>query len=105
MTDFPSLYYETGQGPSVVFSHGTLMDWTMFEPQIDALKARYHVVAFNHRARTENYQPGYKLPTSSRIVGAYSMIAISTVVCWPACRWAASCQSSLRCVTRSGYAV
>ena len=61
MTEYLPLYYETGQGLPVVFSHGTFMDWTMFEPQIDALKDSYHVLAFNHRARTANYKPGYKL--------------------------------------------
>lgn len=37
------LYYEdTGEGASVlVFSHGLLMDHTMFAPQAEALKHRY----------------------------------------------------------------
>jgi pimeloyl-ACP methyl ester carboxylesterase len=33
-----------------VFSHGLLMDQTMFEPQIDALKHRYRCISWDERA-------------------------------------------------------
>ena len=43
------LYFENGSGPAVVFSHGTLMDATMFAPQLDYLSSRYRAVAYNSR--------------------------------------------------------
>lgn len=42
-------YVEAGSGPAVVFAHGTLMDDTMFAPQVEHLKGRYRVIALNHR--------------------------------------------------------
>jgi len=56
-----TLSAERGDGPPVVFSHGTLMDWTMFEPQLDALSGRYRTLAYNHRARTEHCFRPYDL--------------------------------------------
>ena len=43
------LYAEKGSGPPVVFSHGTLMDYSMFEPQIERLSDRYRIIAYNNR--------------------------------------------------------
>lgn len=54
-------YVDRGYGQPVVFSHGTLMDWSMFNPQLAAFEDRYRVVAFNHRARTADYNSSYKL--------------------------------------------
>lgn len=45
-------YVEKGSGPAVVFAHGTLMDKSMFEPQLDALADGYRAIAFDSRART-----------------------------------------------------
>lgn len=56
-----TLGVERGEGPPVVFSHGTLMDWTMFEPQLEALSNDYRTVAYNHRARTEHGHEAYDL--------------------------------------------
>ena len=58
------LYREEGDkdAPTVVFAHGTLMDRTMFDTQIEAVAdAGYHAVAYNLRARTEYYEPAYDL--------------------------------------------
>ncbi len=58
------LYREEGDEDtgSVVFAHGTLMDRTMFDSQIEAVAdAGYHSVAFNLRARTEYHEPAYDL--------------------------------------------
>jgi pimeloyl-ACP methyl ester carboxylesterase len=56
MTDFER-YIEKGSGPAVIFNHGTLMDATMFEPQLDFLADRgYRAIAQNSRVllgRTE----------------------------------------------------
>lgn len=52
---------DRGDGPAVVFCHGTLMDWTMFEPQLRALEADYRAVAYDTRARTDRYAGPYDL--------------------------------------------
>lgn len=57
---------ERGEGPPIVFSHGTLMDWTMFQPQLAALSDDYRVVAYNSRARTDNWQGPYDLDDLAR---------------------------------------
>lgn len=46
-----NLYYEDtgGSGPVVVFSHGLLMDLSMFEPQVAALKDRYRCISWDER--------------------------------------------------------
>ena len=54
-------YDDVGQGPAVVFSHGSMMDRTMFEPQLEALSDNYRVVAFDHRARGVNWEGPYDL--------------------------------------------
>ena len=43
------LYIEQGTGPAVVFSHGTFMDRTMFDPQVAALSNSYRTIAYNSR--------------------------------------------------------
>jgi pimeloyl-ACP methyl ester carboxylesterase len=50
-----------GDGPPLVLSHGTLMDRTMFRPQVEALADDYRVVAYDSRARTDNWQGPYDL--------------------------------------------
>ena len=58
------LYREEGDedAPTVLFAHGTLMDRTMFDSQIEAVAdAGYHAVAYNLRARTEYDEPAYGL--------------------------------------------
>ena len=45
-------YKETGRGPeTIVFSHGLLMDHTMFEAQRAAFDRRYRVIAYDHRGQ------------------------------------------------------
>ena len=49
---------EKGSGPAVVFSHGTLMDAAMFEPQLDHLAQRgYRAIAYNSRVLTGDPAP------------------------------------------------
>ena len=52
---------DRGTGPPLVLCHGTLMDRTMFEPQIAALADEYRVVAYDTRARTDRYADAYDL--------------------------------------------
>jgi 3-oxoadipate enol-lactonase len=45
-------YKETGRGPeTIVFSHGLLMDHTMFEAQRAAFDPQYRVIAYDHRGQ------------------------------------------------------
>lgn len=52
---------DRGAGPAIVFAHGTLMDRTMYDPQIDALSDDYRTVAYDLRARTDQYATEYDL--------------------------------------------
>ncbi len=45
-------YKETGRGPeTIVFSHGLLMDHSMFEAQRAAFEGQYRVIAYDHRGQ------------------------------------------------------
>ncbi len=50
-----------GDGPPILFAHGTLMDRTMFAPQIEALTPTYRAAAFDFRARTAFWAGPYDL--------------------------------------------
>ncbi len=52
---------DRGSGPPIVLAHGTLMDRTMFAPQFDALSDEYRVVAYDLRARTDQFYEPYDL--------------------------------------------
>lgn len=52
---------ERGSGDPLVLSHGTLMDRTMFEPQLEAFGEEYRVISYDSRARTDQYLPEYDL--------------------------------------------
>jgi pimeloyl-ACP methyl ester carboxylesterase len=54
-------YDEAGGGLAVVFSHGTMMDRSMFRPQLATLSGSFRVIAFDHRARTARWQGPYSL--------------------------------------------
>jgi 3-oxoadipate enol-lactonase len=52
-------YKESGSGPqTIVFSHGFLMDHSMFEPQRAAFEKQYRVIAYDHRAQGQSDDPG-----------------------------------------------
>jgi pimeloyl-ACP methyl ester carboxylesterase len=51
---------DRGDGPPLMLSHGTLMDRTMFDPQL-SLADEYRVVAYDARARTDRYVGPYDL--------------------------------------------
>jgi pimeloyl-ACP methyl ester carboxylesterase len=51
-------YKDSGRGPeTIVFSHGLLMDHSMFEAQRAAFEGRYRVVAYDHRGQGQSGQP------------------------------------------------
>ena len=55
---FHDRYIERGSGPAVVFSHGTLMDATMFAPQLGNVAGRgYWTIACNSRVLTGEPAP------------------------------------------------
>lgn len=59
-------YKESGSGPAtIVFSHGLLMDHTMFEPQRAVFEKQYRVIAYDHRAQgqSEDIGRGYDMST------------------------------------------
>ena len=61
-------YKESGSGPeTIVFSHGLLMDHTMFEPQRAAFEKQYRVIAYDHRAQgqSQDIGRGYDMSTIS----------------------------------------
>ena len=46
-----NIYFEDsgGSGPALVFSHGLLMDCSMFAPQVAALKSQYRCIVWDER--------------------------------------------------------
>jgi 3-oxoadipate enol-lactonase len=59
-------YEDVGEGPeTVVFSHSYLVDSRHFAPQIEALKPRYRVLAYDHRGHGQSEKPstGYSMET------------------------------------------
>jgi pimeloyl-ACP methyl ester carboxylesterase len=57
-------YKESGTGPeTIVFSHGLLMDHTMFEDQRRAFEGQYRVIAYDHRGqgRSQDTGSGYDM--------------------------------------------
>jgi pimeloyl-ACP methyl ester carboxylesterase len=61
------LYYEeSGSGSeTIIFSHGVLWSGKMFEAQMNALKSRYRVIAYDHRGQgqSEITESGYDMDT------------------------------------------
>ena len=47
-----------GQGPTVVFSHGYLMDHTMFDQQVAELAPEYRVITWDERGHGGTWAPG-----------------------------------------------
>lgn len=54
MTDpgSPTAVADTGSGKTLVLMHGTLMDRSMFAPQLEGLAGSMRVIAYDSRART-----------------------------------------------------
>ena len=68
-------YKESGSGPeTIVFSHGLLMDHTMFEPQRAMFEKQYRVIAYDHRAQGQSEDPGRGYDMSSIADDAATLI-------------------------------
>lgn len=54
-----------GDGDAIIFSHGLLLDGTMFEDQIARLRGSYRCIAFDHRGQGHSgvAKDGYDLET------------------------------------------
>ena len=48
---------DTGDGPTICFSHGLLWSKEMYAPQIEALKDRFRCVAWDHRGQGASEVP------------------------------------------------
>ena len=59
-----NLYYEDtgGRGPALVFSHGLLMDHTMFAPQVQALQGRFRCIRWDERGHGRTADPAHCAP-------------------------------------------
>ena len=61
MAGFPR-YIEKGSGPAVILNHGTLMDATMFAPQIEFLADHgYRAISMNSRALLDDVPAAHTL--------------------------------------------
>lgn len=76
-------YKETGEGPeSIVFSHGLLMDHSMFEAQRTAFSKRYRVIAYDHRGQGQSQDPGHGYDMDSLTTDAAGLIlALNAAPC------------------------
>ena len=59
-----NIYYEDtgGRGPAIVFSHGLLMDRSMFDPQIEALQAQFRCISWDERGHGQTADPDHCAP-------------------------------------------
>lgn len=76
-------YKESGSGPeTIVFSHGLLMDHTMFEPQRAVFEKEYRVIAYDHRAQGQSQDPGQGYDMDSLAGDAAALItALNAAPC------------------------
>jgi pimeloyl-ACP methyl ester carboxylesterase len=57
---------DIGEGPAVVFAHGTGADRTMFAPQLEALRSGRRLIAYDSRGRTSAAFTPYDLHDLAR---------------------------------------
>lgn len=61
-------YVEQGSGPTVIFVHGSLSDYSYWQEQVGAFARHYHVIAYSRRYNSPNHnpsRPGYSAITDS----------------------------------------
>jgi len=54
----PIYYEESGSGEPVVLVHGTVCDHTVWQPQVNALSAKYRTIAYSRRYAHPNNRQG-----------------------------------------------
>jgi pimeloyl-ACP methyl ester carboxylesterase len=77
-------YEDTGgDGPAILFSHGYLMDHTMFEPQVEALRDRCRVITWDERGfgdTEESADPFTYWDSAADALGLLSHLGIEKAV-------------------------
>jgi 3-oxoadipate enol-lactonase len=69
-------YQEYGAGAeTIVFSHGLLMDSSMWDFVTPAFKNRYRVICFDHRAQGQSQDPGHGYDIDQLMADAAGLIA------------------------------
>ena len=81
------LYYEDtgGTGPTIVFSHGMLLDSTVFAPQVAALRKRYRCIVWDlrgHGKSAADTEPGYSYDDAAKDLSGLlsSLDIVSTIL-------------------------
>jgi pimeloyl-ACP methyl ester carboxylesterase len=67
-------YAEQGSGVPVVFVHGSLSDYSYWDPQLSAFSGRYRAIAYSRRYNPPNQNPaitGYSAVTDSDDLAAF----------------------------------
>jgi pimeloyl-ACP methyl ester carboxylesterase len=67
-------YVERGEGPAVVFIHGSLGDYTAWDGQLDAFAKQYRAIAYSRRYNYPNKNPVQ--PNHSAVVEGEDLAAI-----------------------------
>jgi pimeloyl-ACP methyl ester carboxylesterase len=83
VNDVELFYEETGGGPeTIVFSHGLLMDHSMFRAQRAAFSEGYRVIAYDHRGHGQSQDPGrgYDMDTLTTDAAAL-ILALNAAPC------------------------
>ncbi|MBW2279532.1 MAG: alpha/beta fold hydrolase [Deltaproteobacteria bacterium] len=78
------IYYEDsgGDGPAVIFSHGFLMDHTMFDPQVEALAPEFRCIRWDERGfgRTEAKGPFTYWDSADDCIGLLDHLGVEQAV-------------------------
>jgi pimeloyl-ACP methyl ester carboxylesterase len=80
------LYYQDtgGSGPAIIFSHGLLLDSTMFAPQVAALRDRYRCIIWDQRGHGktagETLQPFSYYDSANDLAALLAFLGVSTAI-------------------------
>jgi pimeloyl-ACP methyl ester carboxylesterase len=80
------LYYEDtgGTGPAIIFSHGLLLDGTMFAPQVAALRDKYRCIVWDERGHgktaSETLRPFSYYDSANDIAALLAFLDVSSAI-------------------------
>jgi pimeloyl-ACP methyl ester carboxylesterase len=80
------LYFEDtgGKGPTIVFSHGLLMDQSMFAPQVAALESSYRCISWDERGHgrtaSDTLAPFTYYDSANDLVGLLDHLGVKQAV-------------------------